>query len=93
MSRLLLVALALAAATTCPHRAEAQNTPTRQAASREGTPYALREDAMRYADELAERRSLDAAWTRQAISQAQLLPGVVRLMQPAPRSAPKGRWR
>ncbi len=49
-----------------------------------GTPYREREDALRFAQEIAERRGLDPAWTRQAIGQARLLPVVQRLMQPAP---------
>lgn len=54
-----------------------------------GTPYAGREDAMRFADEVAERRGLDPQWTRAAVGQSQLLPVVVRLMQPAPAGTPK----
>ncbi|MBL0423177.1 lytic murein transglycosylase B [Ramlibacter sp. AW1] len=52
-------------------------------ASRQGLPYADHPEAMRFADEVAERRGLDPAWTRRAIGQAQQLPLVQRLMQPA----------
>ena len=47
---------------------------------------------MRWADEAAARRGLDAAWVRQAIARAQYLPVVARLMQPAPPGTPKN-WR
>jgi membrane-bound lytic murein transglycosylase B len=60
-----------------------------RAAQPQGTPYAGREDAMRLADEIAERRGLDAQWVRDAVAQARMLPVVVRLMQPAPAGTPK----
>jgi len=54
-----------------------------------GTPYATREDAMQWADEVAARRGLDPAWTRSVVGHAQMLPVVARLMQPAPAGTPK----
>jgi membrane-bound lytic murein transglycosylase B len=54
------------------------------APDKRGIPYAARDDAMRLADEIAERRRLDRAWVRAAIGNARLLPVVKRLMQPAP---------
>jgi membrane-bound lytic murein transglycosylase B len=48
-----------------------------------GDAYASREDAMRFADDLAERRSLDREWVRQAIGQSYFIPTVQRLMRPA----------
>lgn len=45
--------------------------------------------AMAFADELASRRSLDPAWVRQQMAQAQRTPAVIRLMAPAPRGTPK----
>ncbi len=57
-----------------------------------GIPYAAREDAMRWADDVAERRGLDRNWVREAVGQAQFLPNVSRLMQPAPAGTPKN-WR
>ncbi|MGS5086461.1 lytic murein transglycosylase B [Hydrogenophaga sp. A37] len=45
--------------------------------------------AMAFADDLAQRRGLDAAWVRQQIGAAQRLPSVIRLMAPAPRGAYK----
>ncbi len=57
-----------------------------------GPAYATRADAMRFADDVADRRGLDRAWVRQAIGQANLLPVVVRLMAPSPAGTPKN-WR
>ena len=68
--------------------------PARTAAPQErsphrGVPYAGRDDAMQWADEVAQRRGLDPAWVRAAVARAQMLPNVVRLMQPAPAGTPK----
>jgi len=57
-----------------------------------GVPYAMRDDAMAWADEMAARRGLDPAWVRDAVGRAQMLPVVVRLMQPAPVGTAKN-WR
>ena len=57
-----------------------------------GTPYADREDAMAFADDLAQRRDMDPAWIRRAIAEARLVPTIARLMQPAPAGTPKN-WR
>ena len=48
-----------------------------------GAPYALRDEAMQFADDLASRRGLDPAWVRDAIGQARFSPVVQRLMQPS----------
>jgi len=61
-------------------------------APRQGPPYATRADAMRFADDMAERRNLDREWVRNAIGSARHLPAVARLMQPAPAGTPKN-WR
>jgi membrane-bound lytic murein transglycosylase B len=98
----LLLALPLpAAAQTAP--AEAAQPPAavaqkpspqraRAAPQRSGPPYAEREDAMQFADEMAARRALDAAWVRRVLGQAQNLAVVSRLMQPPPVTQPKN-WR
>ena len=54
--------------------------------------YASRADAMRFADDLAVRRDLDASWVRETIGQARYLPTVVRLMRPPARTFTKN-WR
>jgi membrane-bound lytic murein transglycosylase B len=69
--------------------------PERAAAARkalQGPAYATREDVMRWADDMAERRDLDREWVRQAIGQARYLPGVPRLMLPPPAGTAKN-WR
>ena len=54
--------------------------------------YGSRDDAMQMADDIAARRDMDPEWVRNAIGQAQHLPQVARLMQPAPRGTAKN-WR
>lgn len=79
-----LLAPSLAAAAKPLEAGRRRKVSSRAKAAQQGTPYAGREDAMQFADEVAERRSLNQRWTRSAIGQAQLLPVVVKLMQPAP---------
>lgn len=55
-------------------------------------PYATREDAMQFADDVAARRNLDRAWVRATIGSARFLPNVPRLMLPPPRGTAKN-WR
>jgi membrane-bound lytic murein transglycosylase B len=55
----------------------------------QGTPYGDREEIMQFAADVAERRGLDEAWTRQALAGAQRIPAAIRLMQPAPVGTPK----
>ena len=57
-----------------------------------GLLYASRPDVMQFADDLAARRDLDAAWVRSAIGRARYSPTVARLMQPAPQPFVKN-WR
>lgn len=64
----------------------------RPAPERQGTPYATREEAMAFAEDVAARRNLDPAWARRVIGQAHNLPVVSRLMQPPPSGQPKN-WR
>jgi membrane-bound lytic murein transglycosylase B len=56
---------------------------------RSGPPYAEREDAMRFAEDVAARRNIDPDWTRRMLGQAQNLAVVTRLMQPPPATQPK----
>ncbi|MDR3454651.1 MAG: lytic murein transglycosylase B [Rhodoferax sp.] len=58
----------------------------------QGSAYATRDNAMRAADDIAQRRNLDPEWVRQAIGQACYLPNVARLMLPAPTGTLKN-WR
>ena len=84
------------AATALPSPADAQSAPRkRQLAERNsarGIPYAGNEEAMRWADEAAQRQGLDPESTRRAVGQAQMLPLISRLMQPPPTGTPKN-WR
>ena len=57
-----------------------------------GDAYASREEAMQFADDLAERRNLDREWVRQAIGQSHFIPSVQRLMRPATTTFVKN-WR
>lgn len=92
--RLLIATLLLAAALPGWAQSETTRAPAarKKSAPASGTPYAAREDAMRFADELAERRNLDRDWLRRVVGQAQQLPVVARLMQPAPSSTAKN-WK
>jgi membrane-bound lytic murein transglycosylase B len=83
LALLLLLALATGA--------EARKTPRKKAQARStasarapvaGPAYATREDVMRFADDLAERRSLDREWVRQAIGQSRLIHVIPRLVLP-----------
>jgi len=67
-----------------PPKPPKPNAQRRTGAAPAGIPYRGREDALRFADEVAQRQGLDPAWTRRIIGQAHQLPVVQRLMQPAP---------
>ncbi len=92
LSGLALSTLFLIAAGAGPLRATAQNRSKRRAADLPDEPYALRPDAMRFADDLAARRGLDPLWVRNAIGQAVFLRNVPRLMLPPARGTAKN-WR
>ncbi len=70
------------------------NAPTAasKAASTRGPSYATREDALRWADDVAARRDLDPDWVRQVIGQAHHLPGVPRLVLPPSKGTAKN-WK
>jgi membrane-bound lytic murein transglycosylase B len=88
--------LAPAAGADAPQRAaktaKSAKKKSHAASERRGTPYANREDALRFADEVADRDSLPLEWVRGMVGEAQKLPVVVRLMEPAPAGTPKN-WR
>ena len=63
--------------------------PVRAEDPREAPRYGEREDAMRFADELAERRGLEVAWVRGALAQARFQPSVVRYILPPPAGTAK----
>jgi membrane-bound lytic murein transglycosylase B len=84
----LMVAIGAFVLPAAAHKPSRKSGASERGAQR-GVPYAGNEEAMRWADAVAERRGLDAAWVRDAISRAQFLPVVSRLMQPAPSGTPK----
>jgi membrane-bound lytic murein transglycosylase B len=89
----ILYALFLIANCLISTSVNAQKTsPKVSTAQTKGDAYASREDAMRFADDLAERRNLDREWVRQAIGQAHFIPSVQRLMRPATTTFVKN-WR
>ncbi len=102
MSRLIPLVMVFAMLGTLPMSGHAK-TPAkkklhgiqRTAAARavvQGPAYATREDVMRFADDVAERRGLDREWVRQAIGQSHFIPTIPRLMLPPPSGTPKN-WR
>ncbi|MCM2252224.1 MAG: lytic murein transglycosylase, partial [Ramlibacter sp.] len=96
MRRPLLFITVLLAASALSLPAGSQSPPRKKSVSernsQRGAPYAGHEEAMRWADEVAQRRGLDREWARRAVERAQFLPVVARLMQPAPPGTPKN-WR
>jgi membrane-bound lytic murein transglycosylase B len=77
----------LAACCAWPLAAAAQKAQPKQRAAKTvsgSTPYATREDAMQFADQVAARRGLDREWVRATIGSARFLPNVPRLMLPGP---------
>ena len=44
--------------------------------------YGLRDDVVRFADAIAERRDLDPSWVRRALAQARFIPSVTRFIMP-----------
>ncbi|MDB5871486.1 MAG: mltB [Ramlibacter sp.] len=94
MFRSLIVAALFIGTAAAPLPAAAQGKPRAAAErnSQRGIPYAGNEEAMRWADEAAQRRGLDPAWVRLAVGRAQMLPVIARLMQPAPTGTAKN-WR
>jgi len=89
---LLLIAASAGAASAAtskdlkPRRAKVQQAVDQEAA------YANRPEAMRFAEDMASRRDLDAQWVRDAIGQARFSPTIVRLMQPPAKTFTKN-WR
>jgi membrane-bound lytic murein transglycosylase B len=93
--RFLIIAISLLAAVAVAVPVAAQTATrkrTSERASHRGVPYAGSEEALLWADGVAERHGLDRDWVRRVIEQAQLLPVVVRLVQPAPTGTAKN-WR
>ena len=91
---LLLAGLALPAGAAAPKtgkKASASRTAqaAAQAARAAGPVYAERPDVMLQAQEIAQRRGLDAHWVGQAIGQARYIPGIAKAILPPPVGVPK----
>ena len=54
-----------------------------------GPLYATRADVMALADDIAQRRNLDAEWVRNAIGQSRYLPSIAKAITPPPVGVPK----
>ena len=80
------VALAVAAQ-LCPVSAEAKKTPPSAPAAIE--TYAQNPAAMRFADDVAQRRDLDVEQVRAVLAQARKLPSVQKAMLPASKATAK----
>ena len=93
MPRLLFLAIFLIAAGAhlAPATAQKQSE-SRARVVRGGPHYGAREEAMQFADDLAQRRALDRDWLRATLGQARFLSNVPRLMRPAPGGTAKN-WR
>ena len=92
--------MSLVAASLLFTSAEAANHPKKKNSAKPvasqpalpGPSYAQRADAMRAADDMAQRRDLDAAWVRQVLSQAHYIPAIARAITPPPVGTAKN-WR
>jgi membrane-bound lytic murein transglycosylase B len=95
MQQRLIFAILFVATQAINTPATAQNSAKKQSLIKTSTQYELyanREDAMKMADDIAERRDLDKEWVRNAIGQARNIGQISRLMQPAPKGTAKN-WR
>lgn len=90
--RIALLTLICIATYVHPTEVEARKRLKTQVASTQGPAYATRDEAMRFADDLAERRNLDREWVRQAIGQARRVPRITQWMQP-PAAGTAKNWR
>ncbi len=70
-------------------RSKARLVPLRDAAASVQPAYAGRDDAMRFAAEVAERNGLDPDWARAALAPARYVPDVARLIMPPPAGTAK----
>jgi membrane-bound lytic murein transglycosylase B len=76
-----------------PKRKKTAGKPRQAPVGDDGLPdlvtYGRRADVMAFADALAERRGLDAAWVRAALEQARFVPNVARFIMPPPAGTAK----
>jgi membrane-bound lytic murein transglycosylase B len=93
---LMLGAAWLAATASAPSLAAKRKPKTSAPVIEDGAPdlvtYGERDDVMAFADGVAQRRSVDAAWVRAALAQARYMPSVARYIMPAPAGTEKN-WK
>jgi membrane-bound lytic murein transglycosylase B len=84
---LLLGAATLAASAASPVFSIGKARRTASVAADDAAPdlvtYGSRDDVMRFADAVAERRALEPAWVRGALARARFVPSVVRYIMPS----------
>jgi membrane-bound lytic murein transglycosylase B len=68
---------------------ERSSKSTRSAPGATGPLYAKRPDALQLADEIAQRRNLDARWVRSTIAQARYIPAISKAITPPAVGTPK----
>ena len=66
-----------------------RHSATKDDSANELVTYGLRDDVMRFADEIAERRGLDAAWVRTTLAQSRFVPSVAKFIMPPPAGTAK----
>ena len=82
--------LLAACATAATHkRAPKKAVPPADDNAPDAVSYGTREDVMRFADAVAERRGIDPAWLRSALAQARFQPLVTRYLMPTAAGAAK----
>ncbi len=84
-----IVALATGLAGATPAWAKQGKTAVASAEPPDIVTYGGREDVMAFADALAARRGLDAAWVREKLAQSRFLPSVTKAIMPPPAGVPK----
>jgi len=95
-----LIALLLIVACTMPAWARAEKASKKKIKSKPvvsqpsvpGPSYAQRTDAMHLAEDIAQRRNLDATWVRQTLAQARYIPAIAKAITPPPAGTVKN-WR
>jgi membrane-bound lytic murein transglycosylase B len=80
---------ALAAGSSCAQASRPANSERLNGDAADALRYGPRDDVLRFADEVAQRQGLDAAWVRAALERARYSPAVARLIMPAANGAAK----
>ena len=91
--RALIVALGTSFAPWATAAPRKRTRPSRVAVADDTDPdlvtYGARDDVVRFATAVAERRGLDAAWVRRSLEQARFVPSVARFIMPPPAGTAK----